>query len=363
MKFNPEKPYNNLPLLPPKNFEETPAILKKLIKAHRALAELKGYTQLLPNKNIILNAITLQEAKDSSEIENIITTHDELFKAIATNAKSINPHVKEVLNYKSALFKGLELVKEKGLITTNIILQIHEEIEHNNAGIRKLPGTTLKNEATGEVTYTPPDDEADIRRLLGNLEQFINAYENIDPLIKLAMIHYQFEAIHPFYDGNGRTGRILNILYLIKEGLIDEPNLYMSAYIIKNKSEYYRLLRQVTINSDWENWIMFILDAVEKTSEKTLEAEKNIIDLLKKTLEKIKRKLPKIYTSELVEILFMNVYTKIAHLVDAGIASRNIAAKYLKSLEDIGVLKSEKVGREVIYINVELFNLLKNIQL
>ncbi len=358
--LNPKVPNNNLSFLPPEKFITTNPIFRQLIKTHKILAELKGYSELLPNKNIILHSITLQEAKDSSEIENIITTHDELYKAIATKGND-KTAVKEVLNYKKALFKGMELIKARGFLSTNIIVEIQQEIEGNDAGIRKLPGTTLMNDKTGEIMYTPPDNENFIRNCLKNLEEFINTDdERLDPLVKLAMIHYQFEAIHPFYDGNGRTGRIMNVLYLVLTNLLSAPFLYLSSYIIQNKSDYYRLLRSVTTDEAWEEWILYILKAVEKTAEKTLSVSSNIVEIIEETSRKIKQEKSRIYSKELIEILFSNVYCKISHLVESGIASRNIASKYLKELESIGVLKSEKVGKEIIYINIALYDLLKN---
>ncbi len=359
-KFNPNKPYNTLEILPPKIDFESPKIFKQLIKTHRILAELKGYSEKLPNKNIILNSIVLQEAKDSSEIENIVTTHDNLFKALSVKDIKIDTQTKEVLDYRKALFTGFNLIKEKGILTSNMLIKIQEEIEANNAGFRKLPGTTLSNASTAEVMYTPPDNYNDIVRLMSNLENFINTdTDEIDPLIKLALIHYQFEAIHPFYDGNGRTGRIINVLYLVLKDLLKEPFLYLSSYIIQNKSEYYKLLRNVTKEEAWEEWILFILTAIERTSEQTLETSQKVINLFEKVSNKIQNEFPKIYSKELVEILFSNVYTKISNLVDNNIASRNIAANYLKKLSP-EILRKEKVGRETIYINKELYTLFKN---
>ena len=358
--FNPEKPFNSLPFLPPKNFTESKAILKQLILSHKALAELKGYSELLPNKNIILSSITIKEAKDSSEIENIITSHDELFRAIVLKRKILKPEIKEVLGYRRALYRGIELIKEKELITTNIILTIQQEIEQNNAGIRKLPGTKLVNGKTGAIIYTPPDNEEVILKLLKNLEDFINTdCDNFDPLTKMAMIHYQFESIHPFYDANGRTGRIINVLYLVLKNLLNEAFLYLSGYIIKHKSEYYELLRNVTTEDRWEQWILFMLKAIEETSKHTLLVSKKIVDAMERAANEIRSKKPKVYSRELVNVLFTNVYTKIFHLVDAKIASRNIASGYLDEIESIGIVKSEKVGRERIFINKKLFEILK----
>lgn len=360
MSFDPEKPYNDLPLLPPKTEIETKSVLKKLASAGQFIAELKGYAELLPNKSIIINSIILQEAKDSSEIENIVTTQDELFRAMAADKASMTQAVKEVLNYRSALYKGFNLVKENNLLTTNMMLAIQEELEQNKAGIRKLPGTKLVNDKTGKIMYIPPENEKFIRKLLANLEEYINEdMDDIHPLIKLAIIHYQFESIHPFYDGNGRTGRIINVLYLVMKDLLSEPFLYLSRYIIEHKAEYYSLLRKVTSESAWEEWICFMLVAIEKTAGHTLALSKEIVALMEDVREKMQTELPKIYSHELVEILFANVYTKIGHLVQKGIASRNIAGKYLKDLESIGILESERVGRNIFYINIGLHELFK----
>jgi Fic family protein len=254
----------------------------------------------------------------------------------------------------------MELIKSKGFLSTNMIIEIQQEIEGNRAGIRKLPGTTLANDKTGEIMYTPPDNETTIRNLLKNMEEFVNTdNDEIDPLVKLAMAHYQFEAIHPFYDGNGRTGRIINVLYLVLKDLLNEPFLYLSSYIIQNKSDYYKLLRGVTTTQNCDGWILFMLKAVEKTAEKTLLTSENIVAIIDKNSKRIKKERSALYSKELVEVLFSNVYCKISHLVENGIASRNIASKYLKELESIGILKSEKIGREIIYINKELYELLK----
>ncbi len=359
MKFNPNQAFNDLPPLPPKSFKEDDEIFRKLISAHKALAELKGYSELLPNKSIILSAITIQEAKDSSEIENIVTTHDEIFKSLATN-KSISPQAKEVINYKKALFRGLELLRKKQIITLNLILEIQQIIERNNAGIRKLPGTKLVNPKNNEVYYTPPDNPEVINKLLDNLIQFINTDDDgLDPLTKLAIIHYQFEAIHPFYDANGRTGRILNVLYLVYKQLISEPYIYLSGYLIKHKPEYYKLLRAVTFENAWKDWIMFFIEAVEKTAWHTLTMSKQIIATLEQIRKTVRSVFPKIYTKELIDVLFTNVYVKISTIEKQGIASRNTASLYLNKLTDIGILTVEKVGREKIFINKPLFDLLK----
>jgi len=353
-------PKNDLKKLPPQKEVETLKILKQLNKSSRALAELKAYSELIPNKDILISSLALQEAKASSEIENIITTNDNLYKAMSMDESYIDPATKEVLNYRTALWRGVELVRDKGFISTNIIIDIQETLEKNSGGIRKVPGTALKNALTGETIYTPPTGEVLIRELLQNLEEYYNTETDIDPLVKLAVSHYQFEAIHPFYDGNGRTGRILNILYLMKEELLDSPVLYLSSYIIKNKSEYYRLLGEVTSKENWEEWILYLLKAVEFTSKETLELAKNIKALLDTTIDEVQEKLPKIYKKELIEFIFTETYTKGTHLVDQGFASRKTMTKYLRELENIGVLRSEKLGKEVIYVNIHLYNLLKS---
>lgn len=345
--------------LPPDIDLETKKVLKQLARSHRALAELKGFADTMPNKNILLNAVTINEAKDSSEIENIITTHDELFKAMS-QANYHNPAAKEVVNYRTALWKGYELVKAKKMMTTNMIVEIQQDIEKNRAGIRKLPGTVLQNQTTGEVIYTPPSSEQEILALMSNLERYINDdYDAIDPLIKLAVIHYQFESIHPFYDGNGRTGRIINVLYLVLKELLDSPILYLSKYIIRNKSAYYRLLQEVRTKEAWEEWVLFILDGIEQTAEETLLLVKKINAVVDKTAEDIKNKLPRVYSKELVELLFYEFYTKTAYM-EAGLGvSRKTAAGYLSALEEAGFLVSQKIGKERIYLNKQLFEVVQ----
>ena len=304
MRFDPKKPYDDLPLMPPEADVETKPVLKKAITANRALAELKGLGGTIPNQALLVNSLILQEAKTSSEIENIITTDDALFRAFTAGTSRVDPATKEVLRYREALWEGFNALKERPILSTNLFITIVQTIRKNQAGIRNTPGTTIANSTTGEILYTPPEGETLIRNKLKNLEEFIHAEDEMDPLVKLALVHYQFEAIHPFTDGNGRTGRIINILFLVLHNLLDLPVLYLSKAIIERKSEYYRLLRQVTEDGRWQ------------------------------------------------------VYTKGRFLVEAGIAERKTAAVYLKELERIGILEAKKVGREILYLNSRLYDLL-----
>lgn len=338
---------------------ETKRILKALPTAHAALAELKGIATSIPNLHILINTLGLQEAKDSSAIENIITTHDDLYKSeLNLDAfKSLN--AKEVQNYISALKKGFELITKKELLTNNTILQIQEVLEDNKAGFRKLPGIALKNAETGETIYTPPQDYDEIIRLMANLEKYINdsSMQDCDPIIKLAIIHFQFESIHPFYDGNGRTGRIINILYLILEKLQNLPILYLSNYIIKHKSDYYRLLQKVRDENLWEEWILFMIKGVEVTAIETIELIKKIKELMLKYKHRLRDNY-KFYSQDLLNNLFKHPYTKIEFIVNDLGVSRLTAANYLNKLADDKMLRKEKLGTGNYYINEELFNLL-----
>jgi len=338
---------------------ETKAVLKSLPSAHAALAELKGIASTIPNQNILINTLGLQEAKDSSAIENIITTHDDLYKSELNLDSFKSLEAKEVQNYISALKKGFELIKKKGLITNNIIVEIQKELEGNSAGFRKLPGTTLKNSSTGKTIYTPPQDINEINKLMANLEKFINDSSmcDYDPIIKMAIIHYQFESIHPFYDGNGRTGRIINILYLIIEKLQNLPILYLSNYIIQNKSDYYRLLQQLRDDENWEEWLLFMIHGIEKTSKETI----NLIIQIRELMLEYKHKLRdnyKFYSQDLLNNLFKHPYTKIEFIVNDLNVSRITAANYLNKLADDGILRKERIGTGNYYINEKLFNLL-----
>lgn len=359
LKYDPFKPDNELCLLPPKENIETASVLKKTVSAGRALAELKGLGKTIPNQAMLLNTIVLQEAQASSEIENIITTTDALFRALTVKTSRLDVATKEVLRYREALSESYRTLKERPLLTTNLFIKIYQTIKENRAGIRNVPGTVIKNMSTGEVIYTPPEGEPVIRDKLKNLEDYIHSDNAADPLIKLAVIHYQFEAIHPFTDGNGRTGRILNILFLVMKDLLDFPVLYLSKYIIEKKNDYYRLLRNVTTKRDWEPWIHFMLEAIEQTSIHTRKKIISIRELIEETLTFAKKRLPsRVYSKELIELLFHQPYTKVQFLVNAHIAERKTAAEYLKEIEKIGVLKVKKMGKENIYLNVKLFNLL-----
>ncbi len=338
---------------------ETVNVLKKLVSAHRALSELKGLVSTIPSEAILINTLALQEAKDSSAIENIITTHDELYKSELSlnNINSLN--AKEVQNYISALKKGFYLVSKRKMLRINDILEIQSELEKNSAGFRKLPGTVLKNVNTKEVIYTPPQQYDEILELMENLITFINddTLCDCDPLVKMAIIHYQFESIHPFYDGNGRTGRIINVLYLVIKNLLDLPILYLSRYIIRQKDYYYILLQEVRKTDNWENWILFMLDAVEKISIETIHLIKDIQYLIDEYKEKIKDNF-KFYNNELIENLFKHPYTKIEFLQNDLSISRITAAKYLNELTKAGFLKKQKLGSANFYINEKLMKLL-----
>ncbi len=337
---------------------ETKLILKKSLQANRALAELKGILATIPDQNILINTLSLQEAKDSSAIENIITTHDELFKASID--LQVTLEAKEVQSYSSALKRGFDLVSQYGFLSTNHLVQILNVLEPTNGGIRRLPGTMLKNQQTGEVVYTPPQDHEEILRLMDNLELFINNDEitDWDSLVKMAIIHFQFESIHPFYDGNGRTGRIINLLYLVLKNLLDVPVLYLSRYIVKNKGQYYQKLQAVRDQNDWESWIVFMLEAVEQTSLYTIELIKNIRELLHKTKEWCQENSPKIYSRELLDNLFKHPYTKIDFVMQDCQISRLTATKYLDILVESGKLTKVKIGKSNYYINHALLDLL-----
>jgi len=345
--------------LPPTTELETTAVLRQLASSHRYLAELKGVIGTIPNEAILIDTLGLQEAKDSSEIENIVTTHDELYKNALFEGLLQSPAAKEVGDYATALRTGFEDVQKTGLLSTNQIISLYQILERNNGGLRSQSGTTLKNQQTGEVIYTPPQSHAQIVSLMSNLEQFINdpTMSDLDPLVKMAVIHYQFESIHPFYDGNGRTGRIINILYLVAQGLLDLPVLYLSGYIIRNKQDYYQLLQSTRDSNTWEEWILYMLTGIEETSRMTITLVTKIRDLMQTYKHQIRSDLPKIYSQDLLNNLFRHPYTKIEYLQqDLGI-SRITATKYLELLTRHGLLQKHKLGRYNYYINTPLFDL------
>ncbi|MCC5937149.1 MAG: Fic family protein [Lunatimonas sp.] len=357
--FNRNIPYNYLPALPPQIELETKGILLKTISASRALSQLNGAIRNLPNPTLFLDTIHLQEAKASSAIENIITTNDDLYQSLIADKKFENPETKEVLRYKQALWLGLERLEARPFITTNLCIELVQTIKGNTAGIRNTPGTTLSN-TNGEVIYTPPGGEDVIRQKLVEWEKFINDDESFDPLIKMALMHYQFEAIHPFADGNGRTGRILLLLFLKQSGLLDIPAIYLSEYIIQHKNDYYRLLRGVTEEQNWEKFIRYMLEMVEKTANHGLKRLENVTQLMEFTADSIRAKLPKIYSKDLVEIIFRLPYTKRQSLIDAGLGTPKTVGNYLSTLEEEGFLVSKKVGKEKLYLNTPLMNILEN---
>ncbi len=347
----------HIPLLPLPFEVETKKVLKKAAEAHAALGELKGICRIIPNQVILLETLPIREAKESSEIENFITSHEELYKV--NHFSEDSSEMKEVRNYHTALKSGYWEVRLGGILSTNIIKKIQEQLELNTAGFRKLPGTTLTNEQTKEVIYMPPQDYETIVCLMSNLEKFINDNEDeIDPLVKMALIHFQFEKIHPFYNGNGRTGRIINILYLVLRGLLGFPVLYLSRYFIQNKGDYYRFFQEGYEADRIEAWILFILEGIKQTSFKTIILIRDIYNLIENYKYIIKEKLPKLYSRELVENLFKHPFTKIEFLQTDLECSRNTAINYLKKLTDNGFLVRHKIGKGTYYVNKPLFELL-----
>jgi Fic family protein len=354
---------NKISLLPLSFEIETKAVLKKLIPARSALAEMKGTAATIPNEDILIHTLALQEAKTSSAVENIVTTNDELFQSDYRAKKFRSIAAKEVYCYAHALLSGFESLKQKGFISINQIIDIQSILLENNAGFRKLPGTELKNEQTGITVYTPPQNYDDIVSYMTNLEKFINNEEisDCDPLVKMAVIHHQFESIHPFYDGNGRTGRIINVLYLVKEHLLDIPILYLSRFINQNKNVYYTLLQKARNENAWEEWILFILDGVEQTSLQTTKIIQGIKQLMLSKKEIIRTKLPKIYSQDLLNNIFKYPYTKIEFVMNDLQVSRLTATRYLNELTNIGVMEKQKIGKENYYINTGLYDFLANV--
>lgn len=349
--------YNDLPLLPPDADIESKVVLKKCVTARAALAELKQAGRLIPNQAVLINTIPLLEARDSSEIENIVTTTDKLFQYAERGDNLADPATKEALRYRTALYQGYQSLQQRPLCTATAV-QICTTIKGVDMEIRKVPGITLANDASGETIYTPPEGEARLRALMANWEQFIHNQTDIEPLVRMAVSHYQFEAIHPFTDGNGRTGRIINLLFLIEQGLLETPILYLSRYIIRNKAAYYSHLLAVTTRQQWEPWILYMLDAVEQTANWTRQKISAVAGLMEHTTQYLRQVAPSIYSRELVEQIFIQPYCRIGNLVDADIAKRQTASVYLKQLCEAGVLKEMKVGREKLFIHPKLIRLL-----
>jgi Fic family protein len=352
-----------IPLLPLDFDIESKTIMKKTALARSALAEMKGAALSIPNQSILINTLSLQEAKDSSAIENIITTHDELYQADYLKNQFKTIASKEVHKYAEALRWGFETVKEKGFLSNNHLIKMQATIEENDAGFRKVPGTALKNEQTGEVVYTPPQTHDEVLEHMANLESFMNNNElsDWDPLVKMAIIHHQFESIHPFYDGNGRTGRIINILYLVKEGMLNLPILYLSRYINQNKGDYYRLLQKVRTENAWEEWVLYILEGVEQTSIQTIKIIEGIKELMKVHKQRIRTELPKIYSQDLLNNLFKHPYTKIDFVIEEAGVSRKTAAKYLNQLDELGIVSKQKIWKDNYYVNTDLYTLLNSV--
>jgi cell filamentation protein, protein adenylyltransferase len=356
MRFNPSQPHNDLPLLPPKNELETRRVLKSCVEARAALAELKQAGGLIPNQAILINTIPLLEARSSSEIENVVTTTDRVFR-YAEDDRAADPATKETLRYRTALRKGFESLGRRPL-STNTAVEVCRHIKGADINIRRTAGTALVNDATGKLIYTPPEGERRLRDLLSNWEEYLHGDSDVDPLVRMAVMHYQFEVIHPFTDGNGRTGRILNLLYLVECGVLDIPVLYLSRAIIARKSAYYQGLIDVTAHRRWEDWILFILTAVHETALWTTSRIRAVRELIRITAEYVRRHDPKLYSYELIEAIFVQPYCRIGHLVDAGIAKRQTASEHLKRLAKLGVLNEIKSGREKLFLFPQLLSLL-----
>lgn len=355
--FDPNRPFNDLPALPPRSDLETKSVLKACVRARATLAALKEAAALIPNRDVLINSIPLREAKDSSAIENIVTTNDKLFRFANVDAHRADAATKETLRYRAALLKGYESLKSGRPLTTNIAIDVCRAIKDVDLDIRRTPGTSLKNQ-DGRVIYTPPEGELVLREKMANWERFIHDDSDIDPLIRMAVAHYQFEAIHPFPDGNGRTGRILNILFLIETELLDLPILHLSRFINDRRSDYYRLLLAVTTDEAWEAWVLYMLSAVDEMATWTRGKIWAIKHLMDETVRHVQAALPKVYRRELVELLFVRPYVRIGDLVDAGLGTRKTAAGHLNQLIDAGVLRAEKEGRDKLFINVRFFELL-----
>jgi Fic family protein len=355
--YDPARPYNDLPPLPPNVDLETKAILKACVGARTAIAELRLAGQLIPDQSVLINTIPLLEAKDSSEIENIVTTNDALFREASQLDDEADAAAKEAVRYRAAIYAGVSSLKERPL-TVRTAIDVCSHIKGVAFDIRKTPGTTLRNSFTGETVYTPPEGADRLRGMLTNWERFANADDDLDPLVRMAVLHYQFEAIHPFTDGNGRTGRVLNILALIQAGLLDIPTLYLSRHILRTRVEYYSRLQAVTARGEWEPWVLYMLNAVELTARWTNERIRAIRSLMDNTSDYVRLSTPGIYSHELIQTIFALPYTRIGHLIDRGVVKRVSASRYLKQLASIGVLEEEKVGRDKVFIHRKYMALL-----
>lgn len=362
MAFDPTKPYNDLPALPPMVELESRAVLKACLSARAAVAELKAAGQLIPNQGVLINSIPLLEAQASSEIENIVTTTDQMFLFDGASEGEADPATKEALRYRTALWDGYRALKTRPL-STNTAVQICRSIKGVDMDVRKTPGTTLNNDRTRQVIYTPPEGEALLREKLANWEQWMHGTlpgsAEIDPLVRMAAGHYQFEAIHPFTDGNGRTGRVINLLYLVEQGLLDIPVLYLSRHILRNKADYYSGLQSITETGAWEPWLLYMLGGVTETARWTMNKIVAVRGLLEDTTERMRRDASAIYSRELAELVFVRPYCRIAHVVEAGLAKRQTASVYLKELAAIGILREHKMGREKVFLNPAFIDLLK----
>jgi len=359
MGFSPTRPFNTLPKLQPKQDIETRAVLKSCIEARAAIAELKGAGDLIPNQTVLINSIPLIEAQASSEIENIVTTTDRLFQFAGEGSSGADPATKEALRYRTALFEGYESLKRRPL-SVNTAVEVCSTIKGVAMDIRATPGTALVNDATGDVIYTPPEGADRLRTLLANWERYLHDAEDVDPLIRMAIGHYQFEAIHPFTDGNGRTGRVINLLFLVEKELLSSPILYLSRYIIRNKAQYYELLLGVTKQQAWEELVLFMLNAVSDTARSTTDKIGAIRALIEETATSIRDAAPKIYSRELVDLIFVQPYCRISDVVDAGLAKRQTASVHLKTLCEIGVLEERQAGREKLFVNPAFLDVLRS---
>lgn len=353
---NPAQPYNDLPPLPPNTDLETRAVLKKCVAARTALAELRLAGHLIPDQSILVHAIPNLEARDSSAVENIVTTNDALFREASLGDHQAAPATKEAARYRNALYAALAAIKTRPL-STRIAVEVCRTITGIDLDIRRTSGTTLTNSHTGEVIYTPPEGETRLRELLANWEKFAHASPDLDPLVRMAVLHYQFEAIHPFPDGNGRTGRILNILSLIQDGLLDLPTLYLSRYILKTRGDYYRRLGAVTLRQEWEPWILYVLAGVEETSMWTTKKIRAIRALMDETTRYVRAAAPKM-PHAVIEQIFTQPYSRIANLVEQKIAARHTASAYLKELASLGILVEEKAGRDKVFLHRKYLDVL-----